>query len=310
MPTVGGKMEITLPQTERVFDATGFAPYFPRNQRNDYPEHGDRVDWDFVTDQPRFTQPTPGEPFVDRNGDGMITAGEFDDFGEDGIANTKDTGEGDGTFTPAGVKVFGLEDAVNGADAFQGADSLYWKIGRTTASPEVGVTGAGIDAAQTGHDHTGMGVFGPRPDFAGPFFRFADVFSLSLTYSDSDTNALGNLSLREGALDYDLFFVDALGRRFAGIVDTIFEEGWSESSAADNYLARWHSPVDAVAIFISAHEGGGHDFNTQIDAVIVSIAAVPEPSPVLLLLAGIAALAFTARRSGRTAALAHPASHG
>ncbi|MBX9585409.1 MAG: hypothetical protein K2X87_34310, partial [Gemmataceae bacterium] len=249
-PKVGGVDQLTTPQAERIFDkTTGFGKdYFPAAQRNDFPEHGNRVDWDFVVDHARYTS--------------------------------------DG-------KSFGLEGAANGADQFQGLDSLFWKIGATKASPHTGVQFAGADPAVTGHDHTGMGVFGPMADFAGPSFRTADVFSPNLRYSDSDVDAAGDQSRREEALDYDLFFQDAKGEFHPGVLRRVFIPGWSDTSTADDYLARWASPVDAVGVFILAHVGGGHDGTAQIDAVVVS-QSVPAPGGLALAAAG--GLALLARR--------------
>ncbi|MHC4986445.1 MAG: PEP-CTERM sorting domain-containing protein, partial [Planctomycetota bacterium] len=134
-------------------------------------------------------------------------------------------------------------------------------------------------------DKTGLGQFAATGDYQGPTFRVVDVFSLGLRYSDSDVNSGGALSLRENALDYDLFFHLAGGGIVQGNPTTVFISGWTGTSLADNYLARWLAPEDAVGIFIFALDDNGHDGVTQIDAVIV-----PEPSSLALLAAGAALL--------------------
>lgn len=186
-------------------------------------------------------------------------------------------------------KTFGVEGLGSGADNHQGLDSLYWGIGTTTA------------ASEAGKDKTGLGAFQNVGDFAGPTFQTADVFSLSLRYSDSDiTGAGGGLSLREGALDYDLFFRGADNNLYAGIPITVFIGGWTGNSFADDYLARWVSPVPAVGVLILANlSDADHDGTTQIDAVIVSANALPEPSTVVIMAIGVVGLGIVARREKR-----------
>jgi PEP-CTERM motif len=247
-PTVGGKLQITTPQVERMFSAGGTAPFFPDGQRGDRDAYGDRVDWDFVTDHSSF--------------------------------------QNDG-------KQFGLEGVGSGVDNHVGIDSLFWTIGIT-----VPVFQNPPDANNGGHDHTGLGVFPITPDFAGPFFNTVDVFSLSTRYSDSDINpASGNLSLREGALDYDLFFRGVDGSLVPGIPLLDFIGGWSPNTFVDDFLARWRSPINAVGVFIFADSGNGHDRTAQIDAVIAAFVPTPEPSTLLLLAVGLLALAAVKRKS-------------
>jgi hypothetical protein len=86
--------------------------------------------------------------------------------------------------------------------------------------------------------------------------------------------------VRNGALDYQVFFVDALNNVVPGQLETVFDFGWTTATTADNYLGRWVSPVDATGMFIYANTiDGTFDGNAQIDAVIV--AKVPEPGRVL-----------------------------
>jgi hypothetical protein len=173
----------------------------------------------------------------------------------------------------------GAENTGNNVDEQNpiGADRMFFEIGNAQAPNEVG------------HDHTGLGNFNHPGSFAGPGFYLADVFSLSLRYSDYDRDAAGANSLREGALDYDVVFRSAAGAEAPGIPLSIFELGWTANTNADNYLVRWLSPFEATGMFVQAHLGDNHDYLAQIDAVIV---AVPEPASVgtTLLLAAPAIL--------------------
>jgi hypothetical protein len=168
---------------------------------------------------------------------------------------------------------FGVEGLGNGTDQHGGIESMLWLIGNTAPSPQ-----PAPDANNGGKDKTGLGTFGARPDFAGASFRYADVFSLSTTYSDQDTNAAGGLTLIDGALDYDLFFLGLDNQLYAGSINVVFQQGWTTNTLVDNYLARWVSPVDAKGIYILGHVGDGHDGTAQIDAILVS--TVPEPATV------------------------------
>jgi PEP-CTERM motif-containing protein len=179
-----------------------------------------------------------------------------------------------------------LEGRANGADFNMPTESLFWGIDTTVAPSEIG------------HDHTGLGVFPPTPDFAGPSFRTVDVFSLAPRYADQDVNAAGNLSLREEALDYNLFFRGLDGSIFPGNPLFDFIGGWSPLTFADDYLARWVSPLPADGVFIFAHSGDGHDGNAQIDAIIASatVAQIPEPSTIILIGSGLAGILIFGRR--------------
>ncbi len=53
--TVGGKVQITSPQVERIFSAAGTTPFFPAAQRGNRDAYGDKVDWNFVADHSKFT---------------------------------------------------------------------------------------------------------------------------------------------------------------------------------------------------------------------------------------------------------------
>jgi hypothetical protein len=146
-----------------------------------------------------------------------------------------------------------------------GVDSLYFGINPNMPG----------HADPATHNHTGLGNFPATPNFNGPSFRLVDVFSLALRYGDYDQDATGGQGLKEGALDYDVFFRGTDGSIVAGQPLLAFQPGWTDLTNADNYLCRWMSPVDANGVFVFAHNGDGHDYTCQIDAVI---AAVPEPS--------------------------------
>jgi hypothetical protein len=167
-----------------------------------------------------------------------------------------------------------LEGRANGADYNPLNDSLYFGIG-TTVAP-----------SQVGQNHEGFDEFKPTPDFAGPSFRTVDVFSLITRYADQDVTKGGGISYRNQALDYDLYFRAADGSTVAGIPIMVFKDGWTFTNHADDYLARWVSPVPAVGVFIFAHSGDGHDGNAQIDAVIASATLVPEPAAFGLAIVG------------------------
>ena len=113
----------------------------------------------------------------------------------------------------------------------------------------------------------------------------ADVVSQIAWWTDMDVGADGNWSLRESALDYTLqFSADGINWR-AGTVRKVFIEGWTTNSDAENWIARWESPVDAKFVRISELIVNGHDGNAQIDAIIV-----PEPTALAILAMGAAAL--------------------
>jgi hypothetical protein len=143
------------------------------------------------------------------------------------------------------------------------------------------------------HDHTGLGAFPATPNFGGNSFRMVDVFSLTLRYGDYDQGNTGGQSLKDGALDYDVFFRALDGSIVPGAPIVAFMPGWSALTNADNYLCRWQSPVDANGVFVFAHNGDGHDYNCQIDAVI---AAVPEPTAMGVIAIGSSIAAMVRRR--------------
>lgn len=181
----------------------------------------------------------------------------------------------------------GTIDGVAGADNFPGAtpESLYFGIGGSNPGYTVPLP------AEVNKDKTGLGTAAALPDYAGAFFTFADVVSLTTLYSDSDTDPTKSFrSLREGALDYYVTFVDAMGGSALGTPIAVFIDGWTGNTSVENYLARWAAPAgfQAVGLFVTAldgiYNGAVYDGNAQIDAVIVG---VPEPSVATLVLASV-----------------------
>ncbi|MFW6125000.1 MAG: PEP-CTERM sorting domain-containing protein, partial [Pirellulales bacterium] len=150
-------------------------------------------------------------------------------------------------------------------------------------------------SSQAGKDKTGLGNFGALDDFNQASFRFADVFSLTLRYSDSDINALGAPSFREGALDYGVLFLAQDGVTLAaGTPISVFTDGWTNKTLVDNYLTRWMSPFAAIGMFVFGLTGDGHDGTAQIDAVIVA-QQIPEPSTLVLVAFGTLGLVCRCR---------------
>lgn len=185
-----------------------------------------------------------------------------------------------------------LETLGGAADDNPGFDFLVWGIGPVPASNHT---------TSGGHDHGNWGELA-LDAFAGADFWFADVVSLTARYADMDVNpATGNWSARNSALDYLIQF-SADGTSWSlGILDTVFIEGWTMASDAENYLARWRSPFAAQYVRIQAAPGpaDGHQLlgATQIDAVIVG---VPEPSSVLFAsLAAVGISFYVVRRKRR-----------
>jgi len=157
-----------------------------------------------------------------------------------------------------------LEERLHGADNHNVYDSLFWGIGPTVDPVHISTDGTFSDI----HQHTGLGVFPATPDFSGQTFRLLDVFSLSTRYSDFNLNAAQDNPPQESALDYDLWFRGANGELEHGNLIKVFEPGWNQNTNADNYLARWSSPIDATGVFIFA--GTGSDGTTQIDGIIAA----------------------------------------
>jgi hypothetical protein len=254
----GRRSLMVTPQLERIFasagagmPAGGFVQRPTAAQIAAQKRYGNRVDWDFVVDH------------------GRVTLNVNHDADRDP----------QGTTTPNIDLSLGVEDGANGADNQKGFDALYFGINAAAQGP----------ADQTGHVHRqgdqDLGQFKDTGNFGGATFRFADIFSLSLRYSDFDAGADAVTRLKNGALDYDVVFRNAAGETQPGTPVVSFTPGWSTSTEADNFLTRWKAPFDATGLIVVARSGDGHDHIAQLDAVIVS--AVPEPGAAFLALAAL-----------------------
>lgn len=205
---------------------------------------------------------------------------------------------------------FDLEDAFalgnNNADnhgnaaGTNGTDFLVFEIAPALvgASNHLDTSVAGGDA----HQHSDWGEL-VRAAYNQPFFRTVDVFSQIARYSDSDIDDTGFRSRRESALDYKIpeFSADQINW-FSGTLVNVFTRGWTDASVADDYVARWLSPIDATFVRIQAVPGPivPHDRNVQIDAILATMSvatSVPEPSSLALLgVAGLGLVGYTYRR--------------
>jgi hypothetical protein len=169
-----------------------------------------------------------------------------------------------------------LEQIGGAADNHPGAaDGLIWSIGAIgTAHPD------------PDHDHGDWGEL-PLGAFQGSSFRVFDVVSQISRYADMDRNGV-SWSVRDSALDY-LVEVSADGADWVRVPQPskVFLKGWTSASDAENFLARWRSPIDARFVRISNLVDSGHDGNVQIDAIIAGTAEVPVPAPGTILLVGV-----------------------
>jgi hypothetical protein len=166
-------------------------------------------------------------------------------------------------------------EPIPGADNHVAVDWMVWGIGPTLSS------------SHTGHDHGSWGELN-LPSFTGSSFRVVDVVSQIARYADMDVDTAGNWSRRESALDYYLQFSFDGTSWVDGTVNKVFIPGWTNASSADDYVARWISPIEARFGRVSGSLVLGHDGNVQIDAIIAS--AVPEPSTFLLIGSGLAGI--------------------
>ena len=187
---------------------------------------------------------------------------------------------------------FGNNNADNHGNAAgtNGTDFLVFEIAPALVgvSNHLDTSVAGGDA----HQHSNWGEL-VRPAFNQPVFRTVDLFSQIARYSDSDIDGTGLRSRRESALDYKVpeFSLDMIDW-FSGALINVFTPGWTKATMADDFVARWLSPIDAAFIRIQATPGplGPHDRNVQIDAILatslIARTTVPEPSTIALVLAG------------------------
>ena len=185
---------------------------------------------------------------------------------------------------------------------------LEWGVGVTTPS-------AHIDpSVPAPHGHVGLlpdcngDLVGDElclPDYAGTTFSVVDVFSVIATPVDVlglPTDPFGlvadaELLPRDAALDYDLFFCSAAGGCVAGAPTLVFIPGWLAGASADDFVARWTSPIAATHVIIDpvGAPAAPHDEVTQIDALV---AYLPEPATSTLIGLALAALGLRWRRCG------------
>src|SRR5262249_29660289 len=130
-----------------------------------------------------------------------------------------------------------LELAGGMADNHPGLDFLQFGIG---------AIGPVNDA---GHNHDDW-LLGDEPEltldaYTGASFNAVDVISQIGRYVDMDVDAAGNWSARESALDYTIQFSFDGNSWFNGQLVETYIQGWTRRSDAENYTARWLSPMDA-----------------------------------------------------------------
>lgn len=180
----------------------------------------------------------------------------------------------------------------NLADNHDGVDFMVWEIANIAPSPH------------TGHEHDDWGEL-TKGRYNGSYFRGIDVFSQIARYADMDVNESGNWTKRDAALDYYVQFSNDGVNWFDGEAIAVFVDGWTFESVADDYVARWLSPIDATQVRIGADPiSSRRDGNTQIDAIMATIQTVPEPGTLALWSIGLAALALARRWRGRDGASA------
>lgn len=261
-PRVGGVGQITSDQVVQMFADPQVTPYFPAGHRGDNDRAGNRVDWDFVVDQPNFLQ------------------------------------DNDASATTPDIR-FGLEGLGSGADNHRGVDSLFWSI---PTAPTAGPVHTPPTADNLGHDHRGLSVFNALNDFAGQSFWSVDVFSLDVQFADNDATETFR-STRQSILDYDLWFVGANDAIVPGQLEVVFIEGWAAAQHADDYVARWISPIPATGLLIRAHPFGseGHDGSVHIDAIIASAVRADYVPESTTMLAGIGAAIMAGLTAARRA---------
>ena len=173
-------------------------------------------------------------------------------------------------------------------DNHPGADWLVWEIGTIAHSLH-----------DPDHNHGDWGEL-DLPGYDDDTFRMIDVISQICRYTDMDVDPTSkNWSPRESALDYYIpeFSFDQKTWE-EGTLIKVFKDGWTLKSEADDFVARFKSPIKAKYVRIKACALGGiFDGNVQIDAII---AAVPEPSSAVLLLMGLSCVWAVRRRSCKT----------
>ncbi len=175
-----------------------------------------------------------------------------------------------------------------GADNNPGAaDFMVWEIGDIAVSRNTAA-----DAANGGEDQPNGSLALDR--FQGTAFNYVDVFSQIARYADSDLFFPGtDISRRESALDYYVQFSSDGQTWHAGIAVQVFSFGWTVSSVADDYVARWMVPGalpnGATYVRIGADAlSDSRDGNAQIDAIVAG--QIPTPGATALVALGSLAL--------------------
>lgn len=182
--------------------------------------------------------------------------------------------------------------------------ALTWEIAPTQRSAHINPHTGGIHPHVTDLPDCDGDLIGDElclPDFAGDTFNIVDVFSLSVNQPADPENPFDiaiadtEAGLFATALDYELTFCNVFtGQCEAGIPVAIFTLGWNAATTADDYIARWVSPIAATHVLIDPPIDD-HDGIVQIDA-IVAFQRVPEPSTPALLGAGALGLLGCGRR--------------
>jgi hypothetical protein len=166
-----------------------------------------------------------------------------------------------------------LEDKPH-ADYHPGTDDLVWDIRNLfPPAPDHLWQNPVNSKLNIMHDHGDWPKLLDIGSYKGDTFSIVDVISQIARYSDMDTEPTlgGGWSPRESALDYDIWFsVDGLTNWTPGTLLAVFDDGWTEKSKADDYVARWAASTPSKFVKIKAKTGGNHDGNTQIDAIIAS----------------------------------------
>jgi hypothetical protein len=150
----------------------------------------------------------------------------------------------------------------NLADNHDGVDFMIWEIGNIAASSH----------PNPDHNHGDWSEL-KLGRFNGNTFQIVDVISQIARYADMDVDASGQWSPKESALDYIIEFSSDSINWVRGTLNSVFEDGWTLASKAEDYVARWFTDIAAKFVRIAAQPlGGNHDGNTQIDALIAGTA--------------------------------------
>ncbi|MDP6057927.1 MAG: PEP-CTERM sorting domain-containing protein [Pirellulaceae bacterium] len=145
-------------------------------------------------------------------------------------------------------------------------------------------TGFGLAPDHTGHSHPSDHELVTANLFGGTF-RFVDVVSLFARYTDRD-GIPSLLQLEKKILDYDTPQFSNNGFIWSdGTLVNVFDDGWTNATHVENFVARWEAPIDATMVRIRARATG--DTAAQIDAVIAapgvqgvgSGLTLPDPGP-------------------------------